>query len=66
MQNATQNVTPSAPKEGSAIQTEPTAPTIDEQETAGSGMTANDLWDIQERDIFEATHQGKGSTAEDF
>ena len=39
---------------------------LDEQETAGSGMTANDLWDIQERDIFEATHQGKGSTAEDF
>jgi len=45
---------------------------IDEQETAGSGsgmMAINKEEteeEIKERDILEATHQGKGSTGEDF
>ena len=41
---------------------------IDEQETAGSGsgMMAINKEEIKERDILEATHQGEGSTGEDF
>ena len=54
-------------------QAEPKSPesdpdqTIDMQETAGSGsgmMAAST--EIKEWEVFEATHHGEGSTAEDF